>query len=229
MMRSIIVPAILCCSSLVWAQPASKTPPLSTLEQKAGYAIGHDFGSSLAKQGFTPDFQALITGISDALAGKKSQLPPEQSAQAMKALQEMLAGKEKQRVAEMQKKNATFLAENKKQAGVLALPSGLQYKVIKPGSGNKPKATDSVTVHYVGKLIDGTEFDSSVARGQPATFPLNRVIPGWTEGVQLMPLGAKYMFYIPGNLAYGDSPPPGSSIYPNAVLVFEVELLKIGQ
>ncbi len=122
-------------------------------------------------------------------------------------------------------KGATYLAENAKKEGVKTTASGLQYKVLKEGDGASPKATDKVTVHYRGTLLNGTEFDSSYKRGEPATFPLNRVIPGWTEGVQLMKIGSKYQFVIPSKLAYGES--GGGPIGPNETLIFEVELLKI--
>jgi len=122
-----------------------------------------------------------------------------------------------------------FLAENKKQPGVTTLPSGLQVKVLKQGTGPKPKATDTVTVHYEGKLIDGTVFDSSLKRGEPASFPVNGVIAGWTEALQLMPVGSTWQLVIPSNLAYGENPRPGGPIGPNAVLTFQVQLIKIGQ
>ena len=123
-------------------------------------------------------------------------------------------------------KGAAFLAENKKKEGVVETASGLQYKVVKMGTGAKPTATDKVKVHYHGTLLDGTVFDSSVERGQPITFPLNQVIAGWTEGVQLMPVGSKFIFYIPSNLAYGDRA-AGDKIKPGSTLIFEVELLDI--
>jgi FKBP-type peptidyl-prolyl cis-trans isomerase FkpA len=124
-------------------------------------------------------------------------------------------------------KGVQFLAENATKEGVKVTPSGLQYKVITEGTGKSPKATDTVQVHYRGTLLDGTEFDSSYKRGQPATFPLNRVIAGWTEGVQLMKEGGKYQFFIPSKLAYGSSGTPGGPIGPNEALIFEVELLKV--
>ena len=124
-------------------------------------------------------------------------------------------------------KGEAFLAENAKKEGVKTTASGLQYKVLKEGTGKSPKDTDTVQVHYKGTLLDGTEFDSSIKRGQPAEFPLNRVIPGWTEGVQLMKEGAKYQFTIPSKLAYGERGTPGGPIPPNSTLVFEVELLSI--
>jgi FKBP-type peptidyl-prolyl cis-trans isomerase len=124
-------------------------------------------------------------------------------------------------------KGEAFLKENAKKEGVKTTASGLQYKVLKEGTGKSPQATDKVEVHYKGTLLDGTEFDSSIKRGQPATFPLNRVIPGWTEGVQLMKEGAKYQFTIPSKLAYGESGTPGGPIPPNATLIFEVELISV--
>jgi FKBP-type peptidyl-prolyl cis-trans isomerase FkpA len=124
-------------------------------------------------------------------------------------------------------KGEAFLAENAKKEGVKTTASGLQYKVLKEGDGKSPQATDTVSVHYRGTLLDGTEFDSSIKRGQPAEFPLNRVIPGWTEGVQLMKVGAKYQFTIPSKLAYGERGTPGGPIPPNSTLIFEVELLAI--
>jgi FKBP-type peptidyl-prolyl cis-trans isomerase len=124
-------------------------------------------------------------------------------------------------------KGEAFLAENAKKEGVKTTASGLQYKVLKEGSGMSPQKTDTVAVHYRGTLLDGTEFDSSIKRGQPAEFPLNRVIPGWTEGVQLMKVGAKYQFTIPSKLAYGERGTPGGPIPPNSTLIFEVELLAI--
>jgi FKBP-type peptidyl-prolyl cis-trans isomerase FklB len=132
--------------------------------------------------------------------------------------------------SEVAKKNKaegeTFLAENKKKEGVKSLATGLQYKVIKAGTGKKPKSNDTVTVHYRGTLINGAEFDSSYKRGQPATFPVSKVIPGWTEALQLMEVGAKWQLFIPSNLAYGEQG-AGSDIAPNATLIFEVELVSI--
>ena len=131
------------------------------------------------------------------------------------------------KVAVLGEQNTAFLEKNKTKSGVVELPSGLQYKILEEGAGVKPAATDTVTVHCVGKLIDGTQFESSYDRGEPFTFPLNGVIPGWTEGFQQFTEGTKAILYIPSNLGYGPQPPYGSNIYPNATLIFEVELIKV--
>ena len=230
MLRNLALGLLVLVPTVVRAQaPGAPAPKLDTVEQKASYYLGHRFADNLTKEGLAIDVAALMRGVADAVAGKASRLSPTEARKAMEELEKNLAAKQQQKVAELQKQNATFLAENGKKEGVVTLKSGLQYKVLKKGTGPKPKATDTVTVHYTGKLIDGTVFDSSVKRGEPATFPLNRVIPGWTEGLQQMPLGSKYVLFIPGALAYGKRPRPGSGIYPDAVLVFEVELLKINQ
>ena len=232
MSRPLSTALLMVLPTLALAQaPPRANPParLETVEQKASYYLGFRFAQNLTKDGLKIDIAALVQGVADAVAGKQSKMSQAEAEKTLEALNKMLMAKEAERTAELQKKNATFLADNRKNKGVVELKSGLQYKVLKQGTGPKPKATDTVTVHYTGKLIDGTVFDSSVKRGKPATFPLNRVIPGWTEGLQLMPVGSKYMLFIPGSLAYGKHPPRGSGIYPDAVLVFEVELLKIGQ
>jgi len=144
-------------------------------------------------------------------------------------LQSKQAGMAGKAAASNKVEGERYLAANKTRPGVVTLPSGLQYKVVKQGNGPKPKATDTVTVHYEGKLIDGTVFDSSLKRGEPASFPVNGVIAGWTEALQLMPVGSTWQLYIPSELAYGERPRPGGPIGPNAVLTFEVQLLKIGE
>ena len=144
-----------------------------------------------------------------------------------KTLREQAMAKAKLQAEEQKEKGAAFLAENGQREGVKTTDSGLQYEVLEPGDGASPQATSRVTVHYHGTLIDGTKFDSSYDRGQPATFALNQVISGWTEGLQLMKVGSKYKFFIPSDLAYGENPRRGSPIPPNATLIFEVELLKV--
>lgn len=205
-------------------------------EYKAAYAIGASFATQIkaginkqAEFGLaTLDEEAIIEGVSDTLRGS-AKLTEEQMIETVNAYgQQVQAAAEKKmqeqavKAAEEAKK---FLAENAKVEGVKVTESGLQYSVITAAEGAKPTAEDTVTVHYVGTLVDGTEFDSSIGRGEPAKFPLNRVIPGWTEGVQLMSIGEKYKFVIPAELAYGAQ--GAGSIPPGATLIFEVELLDI--
>ena len=204
---------------------------LNTEEQKLGYIIGMDIGKSLRQQGTAVDLDALIDAISATYKGEELAMTEEEAAAIRQVYVE-------QRQAEAQAQTAAagagnlvegqkFLAENKVKEGVQTTESGLQYKVLTMGEGAKPAATDTVKVHYSGKLLDGTEFDSSYARNEPISFALNRVIPGWTEGVQLMPIGSKFVFYIAPELAYGEG--GGGPIPPNSTLVFEVELLDIEQ
>ena len=202
---------------------------LNTDEQKLGYIIGMDIGKSLREQGTNVDLDALIDAISATYKGEDLAMTAEEAAairqeyvQKMQAAQQAdTAAAGASNLAEGQK----FLAENKGKEGVQTTDSGLQYKVLTMGDGAKPVATDTVKVHYSGKLLDGTEFDSSYARNEPISFALNRVIPGWTEGVQLMPIGSKFVFYIAPELGFGVV--IFIPISPNSTLVFEVELLDI--
>ncbi|MBP1698262.1 MAG: FKBP-type peptidyl-prolyl cis-trans isomerase [Deltaproteobacteria bacterium] len=184
-----------------------------------GLNIGRNLGSDLKKQSIDIDPNLVAKGIQDALSGANPLLSNEEIQETMVAFQKEMSEKQKQR-------GEAFLAENKKKEGVKTLPSGLQYKVVKAGSGKKPKLDDTVTVQYRGTLIDGTEFDSSFRRGQPATFPVSGVIPGWTEALPLMEEGAKWQLFIPPKLAYGERG-AGGLIGPNATLIFEVELVSI--
>lgn len=193
---------------------------------KFSYAIGLDIGTSLKDVKDMVDLQTILKGMEDQLAGKTPLLKPEEATQIKQEMfTKMQAALSQKNIKEEEK----FFSENKSKPGVIATPSGLQYQVIKEGSGPKPTAADVVTVHYTGMLIDGKEFDSSMKRGQPATFPLNGVIPGWTEGIQLMKVGGKSKLFIPSKLGYGERGTPGGPIPPNATLIFEVELLSIGQ
>ncbi|MBD5299711.1 MAG: FKBP-type peptidyl-prolyl cis-trans isomerase [Bacteroides sp.] len=188
------------------------------------YAWGMAFGHQLRGMGVTNiDFNDFDEALHDAFEGKESKLSPEE---ANKIIQEYLQELAAKKTAEMREAGEKFLAENAKNENVKVTASGLQYVVEKEGEGAQPTAEDEVTVHYTGKLLDGTVFDSSVSRGEPATFPLNRVIPGWTEGVQLMKEGGKYTFYIPSDLAYGPQGVP-NAIPPHSTLIFEVELIKV--
>jgi FKBP-type peptidyl-prolyl cis-trans isomerase FklB len=190
------------------------------------YAWGMALGSQLRGMGVTnlnkEDFDEAVHAAFD---GKETKMSPEEANQIIqKYLQELTEKK----VAEIKAVGDKFLEENAKKENVITTASGLQYTVEKEGTGEQPTAEDEVTVHYTGKLLDGQVFDSSVSRGEPATFPLNRVIPGWTEGVQLMKEGGKYTFYIPSDLAYGPQGVP-NAIPPHSTLIFEVELIKVNK
>ncbi len=211
------------------AQSGASNVDLKSDKDSASYAIGTNIGQSMKQQGLDVDADLLSAGLRDALKGE-SKLTDDQVRAILMAFQEKAmrqADEKRMKEGEEAIKKATdFLAANKSKPGVMTTPSGLQYKVIKEGTGAKPKATDQVKVHYTGTLIDGTKFDSSVDRGEPATFGLNQVIPGWTEGLQLMTVGSKYMLYLPPSLGYGEQG-AGGSIGPNQALIFEVELLEI--
>lgn len=208
----------------------SSTADLKTDAQKFGYAIGVDLGQSLQPVKDDVDVAALKAGLDDAFNGKTLRLDEA----ARDEVKDTVSARMQQRQAEERSAQASkaleegtkFLAENGKREGVKTTASGLQYEVLAEGKGAKPTAADTVTVHYRGTLINGEEFDSSHSRGEPATFPLANVISGWTEGVQLMSPGAKYKFYIPSALAYGERG-AGVRISPNSTLIFEVELLSV--
>lgn len=191
---------------------------------KVSYALGLNIVTNLKQQGLdTLDQAAFAQGIKEAIAGDSTLLTDEEANQA---LQMYFASLQEEKTKMSSKEGELFLANNAKREGVTVTASGLQYEVITKGEGAKPLATDQVTVHYKGTLIDGKVFDSSYDRGQPATFGLNQVIPGWTEGVQLMSVGSKYRFFIPYQLAYGERG-AGEDIPAYAALIFEVELIKI--
>ena len=198
---------------------------------KLSYALGLGIGRQLEQMGATGlDIDDFATAIKDVLAGRETKVA---DSEAQTIVQEFFRQQEEKANAEMAEKGKKakaegeqYLAENAGKEGVVTLPSGLQYKVLREGNGQKPKATDKVKCHYEGFLIDGTVFDSSVQRGEPAVFPLNQVIAGWTEGLQLMQEGAKYRFFIPYQLGYGERG-AGASIPPFATLVFDVELIEV--
>lgn len=225
-MKKIILPLALLIPLSTFAFGGSqKKANLSTDEGKLSYAIGQQVGRQLKSSGFKFDQATLFASISEALEGKESKMTiPEMQAALSKAGEAEMAKMEAEGKANLEK-GAKFMAENKSKPGVKTTASGLQYQTLQPGKGKSPKATDTVRVHYTGTLIDGTKFDSSVDRGQPAEFPLNGVIRGWTEGLQLMKVGEKARFVIPSELAYGPQGRP--SIPPSSTLVFEVELLEI--
>ena len=200
---------------------------LKSDQEKISYVMGFQIGHQLKQQGLNDiDINTFSRAIQDALSNNPPQLDMQEAQAVMQKFQQQKA-EEQQKLAD---KNAeagkAFLATNKDKPGVVTTESGLQYKVVKAGSGKKPAATDNVTVHYTGTLIDGTEFDSSHKRGQPATFQLDRVIPGWTEVLQLMEEGAKWQVFIPSELAYGPRG-PSPVIGPNSTLLFDIELIKV--
>ena len=213
--------------------PAAKSQSPTTLntpKDKLSYAIGLNIGRSLEKDAIEVDPEIVAQGFKDALAGGKTLLTDEEAKAAIVALQADLRKKQEETMkaaGEVNKKQGdAFLAANKAKEGVVTLPSGLQYKIVTPGTGPKPAATDTVVCNYRGTLIDGTEFDSSYKRGQPATFPVGQVIPGWTEALQLMPVGSKWQLFIPPDLAYGErSPSPVIGV--DSTLIFDIELLSI--
>jgi len=202
---------------------------LETDAQKIGYIIGMDIGNSLKEQGADIDLDSLVEAVRATYEGKPLAMTPEEAATIREDyIAKRRAAAEAERAAAGAENAAAgdkFLLENRQKEGVKITDSGLQYKVITMGDGPKPKATDRVTVNYRGTLLDGTEFDSSYSRNQPMTFQLDQVIPGWTEGVQLMPVGSKFEFYVPANLAYGAK--GAGPIGPNSTLIFDVELLSI--
>jgi FKBP-type peptidyl-prolyl cis-trans isomerase len=213
------------------AATGSKAPlTLKTDKDKASYAIGMNIGKSLHRDSVDVDPNIIARGLKDALAGGKTLMTDDEAKAAMVAMQTELR---KQQQAKMEaageankKEGEAFLASNKAQDGVVTLPDGLQYKVLKEGTGPKPQTNDSVVCNYRGTLLDKTEFDSSYKRGQPATFRVGQVIKGWNEALQLMPVGSKWQLFIPADLAYGPRG-AGGAIGPNATLLFEVELLSI--
>lgn len=207
---------------------ATKEDPKVILE-KSSYALGMNIGRSLKQQGIELDIAMFVEGMKTAAEGGKPKWTPAELAAAMEAFEKMVVAKasEKQNAAAAKnlQEGKDFLAANAKKEGVKTLPSGLQYEVVTAGSGASPKATDTVKTHYRGTLIDGTQFDSSYDRGEPATFPVGQVIKGWTEALQLMKVGDKWKLYIPSDLAYGERAP--AEIGPNSVLIFDIELLGI--
>jgi FKBP-type peptidyl-prolyl cis-trans isomerase FklB len=227
MNRFIICLATVLVASIGLAQDKTE---LKDQKEKASYAIGLELGNSLKKGKMDVNTNTLVKGLNDGLSGAKPLLTEDQVKETMTTLQKEMMEKQAAAAKEAGEKNAEagkkFLDENKKKEGVKTTASGLQYKVLNEGKGESPKETDMVITNYKGTLLDGTEFDSSYKRNEPATFPVNRVIKGWTEALLLMKPGAKYQLFIPSNLAYGERA-VGDKIGPNSTLIFEVELVAI--
>jgi len=227
MKRMLLAAAILSASTLT--QAAEPVKALETDEQKVSYSFGLILGKRMTSDLPNLDFNVFIQGIKDGFKGDTALLTDNQIQQVLKDFQDKQRQEQLQEFDNIAEKNKTvgdtFLAENKDKEGVVTLASGLQYKIVSEGAGNKPKADDVVKVHYSGSLISGTVFDSSIERGEPVSFPVNGVIPGWTEALKLMSEGSKWSLYIPSDLAYG--PGGNRNIGPNETLLFEVELLEI--
>jgi FKBP-type peptidyl-prolyl cis-trans isomerase len=216
------------------ATKSAAAPALTTRKQKFSYALGMNLGSGLGanlkKQSVDVDSTLVSQGLKDAMSGSKTRLTQEEAQAVLKEVQTEVQKQQQEKTKEAADKNKTegdaFLAANKSKDGVVTLPSGLQYKILTAGTGPKPTASDSVKCNYRGTLVNGTEFDSSYKRGQPATFAVGQVIKAWTEALQLMPVGSKWQLFVPASLAYGERG-AGAEIGPNATLIFEVELLSI--
>ena len=223
-MKAIVITA-LALSFAVAVFAEDKPPQLKDLKDKASYSIGLNFGFNFKRQNVDLNSDAFAAGFKDAMTGRNPLMNEQEVRDTLMAFEKDM----QQKQTEMGQKNAAtaekFLGDNKTKEGVKTTASGLQYKVLKDGNGATPKSSDTVTVNYRGTLIDGTEFDSSYKRGQPATFPVGGVIKGWTEALQLMKVGSKYQLFIPASLAYGEQGRPG--IPPNSTLIFEVELMDV--
>lgn len=227
---------LLCATNISNAKPApkkiaNKPVAMSTQMDSIAYALGQNYYSMFKQYELTVNTDILISGLRDAEAGKPL-FTKEKEDELIAALNQILQKQYQEKSAKKALVNKAegekFLADNKKRPNIKTTPSGLQYEVIKEGTGKQPKETDKVTVHYTGKLLDGSVFDSSVERGEPIEFGLNQVIKGWTEGVQLMKEGGKIILYIPSELAYGDMD-RGGPIPPGSTLIFEVELIKVAE
>jgi len=224
-------PATAGAAKTTGSKPATATAPaLTTKKDKISYAIGADLGKKLKTSSIDVDPTILTRALKDTLTGAKADMTDDEIRATLTDLTKDLQQKQVVAAKEASEKNRKageeFLAANKSKEGVTALPDGLQYKILTPGNGPKPTASDTVVCNYKGTLIDGKEFDSSYKRGQPATFPVSGVIKGWTEALQMMPVGSKWQLFIPPDLAYGDRQ-AGPDITPGSTLVFEVELMSI--
>ena len=229
-MKGWLAMAICAAVALSGAAFAADAPELKGDKEKVSYSIGMDIGGNLKRGSVEVDPDLLAKGLKDSYGGGKTILTEDEARKTIEEFQKTLMAKQAETMQKLSEKNKAdgekFLAENAKKEGVKTMLSGLQYKEIAPGTGKSPKTTDTVTTHYKGTLIDGKEFDSSYKRGQPATFQVSGVIPGWTEALQLMKEGAKWQLFVPHNLAYGERG-AGREIGPNATLIFEVEMVSV--
>jgi FKBP-type peptidyl-prolyl cis-trans isomerase len=223
--RAIPIVAYLCGISL-----AGEQPELKAENDRISYSLGYQIGGDFKRQGVGLDPDLLVKGIQDAMSGTTPRMPPQEMRKTLVDLKKKVEADErkerKEKAAKTLSDGEAFLAANGMKEGVVTLPSGLQYKVIAEGTGRSPGAADNVTVHYRGTLVDGTEFDSSYKRDKPATFRVDRVIPGWKEALPKMKEGAKWQLFVPSKLGYGDRG-SGPKIPPNSTLVFEVELISV--
>jgi peptidylprolyl isomerase/FKBP-type peptidyl-prolyl cis-trans isomerase FklB len=232
-MKRIVAIFAVCClliPGLVSAEEKLVKPNLETFNQKLSYAMGSDVGKYFKGLGKEIDFETLVLGLTDGYGETELAMTPEEIIQVQKEFGVLLQARQAAELEKMKEKNLAasiaFLEENKKKEGVIVTDSGLQYEIIAKGDGAIPKATDQVKVDYVGTLVDGTEFDSSISRGEPVVFGVDQVIPGWSEALQLIPVGSKVRLVIPSDLAYGDQGVM-PKIEPNSVLIFDVDLLGI--
>ena len=227
-MKTIALVAGLCLVTAGTSAFAEDTAP-TTDQEKLSYALGINMGSSLQQSEITVDTALLLQGLNDGLEEAEPKMTDDEIRATLEGFQKKIVAKQMEQAKMQSEENrqagVDYLTENGARDGVITTESGLQYEVVSTGDGAKPAAADTVSVHYTGTLIDGTKFDSSVDRGQPATFPVGQVIPGWTEALQLMTVGSKWKLFIPSDLAYGDR--AGGPIPPGSVLIFDVELLGI--
>jgi FKBP-type peptidyl-prolyl cis-trans isomerase FkpA/FKBP-type peptidyl-prolyl cis-trans isomerase FklB len=225
-LKSLFVGAGVAAVAALTFDAAAADAKLETQKQKASYGVGANVGKSFKSDLIDLDLEAFMTGFKDALAGKESAVSQAELEKALAEMRDEVTKKTAERAAGNKKTGEEFLAKNKTAKDVKTTESGLQYIVEKEGTGASPKATEQVKVHYRGTLIDGTEFDSSYKRGEPAEFPVNGVIKGWSEALQKMKPGAKWKVFIPSDLAYGEQGMP-PTIPPGSVLIFDIELLSI--
>jgi len=222
LLTAILLVTMVGCNNFKSGGAGDSVVKLSTKKDSISYAIGVNIGTNLKKQSVEADPAVLGQGMKDSYSGGKTLMTDDQAMTYINAFQQEMALKKQ---VEAKATGEKFLSDNKSKPGVVVLPDGLQYKIIKPGNGPKPTISQSVTVNYAARLLDGTEFDSSIKRGQPATFPVKGGMAGLTEVLQLMPVGSKWEVYIPAELAYGERGTPGGPIPPNSTLIFELEVL----